>query len=43
MSTVLIISMIIIIAVLLLSVATISKAYQYKHTVDPLKKEDDNK
>lgn len=36
MYTVLIISIIIVIIVLILSVITTSKAYQYKHTVDPL-------
>ena len=36
MYTVLIISVIIVIVVLLLAVLTTSKAYQYKHTVDPL-------
>ncbi|MBA2873899.1 YtzI protein [Thermaerobacillus caldiproteolyticus] len=36
MYTVLIISLIIVALVLALSVATTSKAYQYKHTVDPL-------
>jgi len=33
-----IICIIIVIAVLLLSVLTTSKAYQYKHTIDPIKK-----
>jgi uncharacterized protein YpmB len=36
MYTVLIISIIIVIIVLILSVVTTSKAYQYKHTVDPV-------
>ena len=36
MYTVLIISVIIVIVVLVLSVITTSKAYQYKHTVDPV-------
>ncbi|WP_226677641.1 YtzI protein [Mesobacillus jeotgali] len=36
MYTVLIISVIIVIIVLILSVVTTSKAYQYKHTVDPI-------
>ncbi|MFT9599927.1 YtzI protein [Mesobacillus sp.] len=36
MYTVLIISVIIVIIVLVLSVVTTSKAYQYKHTVDPI-------
>ncbi len=34
-----IISIIIVLIVLLLSVITTSKAYQYKHTVDPIKKD----
>ncbi|MCM3587977.1 YtzI protein [Mesobacillus maritimus] len=37
MLTVLIISIIIVIVVLLLAVLTTSKAYTYKHTVDPIK------
>ncbi|MET3697164.1 tumor necrosis factor receptor superfamily member 19 [Bacillus oleivorans] len=36
MYTILIICVIIVIVVLLLAVLTTSKAYQYKHTVDPL-------
>jgi uncharacterized protein YpmB len=36
MYTVLIISIIIIIVVLVLSVVTTSKAYQFKHIVDPI-------
>ncbi|MBG9542562.1 YtzI protein [Cytobacillus firmus] len=36
MYTVLVISIIIVIVVLLLSVITTSKAYQFKHTVDPI-------
>jgi uncharacterized protein YneF (UPF0154 family) len=36
MYTVFVISIIIIIVVLLLAVVTTSKAYSYKHTVDPL-------
>lgn len=36
MYTVLVISIIIVIVVLLLSVVTTSKAYQFKHTVDPI-------
>ena len=36
MTTVLIISIIIIFVVLLLAVTTTSKAYSYKHSVDPL-------
>ncbi|MDP4163508.1 MAG: YtzI protein [Bacillota bacterium] len=35
MSTILVVSVIIVIIVLLLSVITTSKAYTYKHTVDP--------
>ncbi|MDQ0224495.1 YtzI protein [Metabacillus niabensis] len=41
MKTIFIICIIIVIIVLLLSVLTTSKAYQYKHTVDPIKKLDD--
>jgi uncharacterized protein YxeA len=37
--TIFVVSVIIIIVVLLLAVITTSKAYSYKHTVDPL---DDN-
>jgi uncharacterized protein YneF (UPF0154 family) len=36
MYTILVISIIIIIVVLLLAVITTSKAYSFKHTVDPL-------
>jgi len=36
MYTVFVISIVIIIVVLLLAVITTSKAYSYKHTVDPL-------
>lgn len=36
MYTVLVISIIIVIVVLLLAVITTSKAYTYKHTVDPV-------
>lgn len=36
MYTVLIISVIIVFIVLVLSVVTTSKAYQFKHTVDPV-------
>ncbi|WP_342432704.1 YtzI protein [Neobacillus sp. FSL H8-0543] len=36
MYTVFVVSIIIIIVVLLLAVVTTSKAYSYKHTVDPL-------
>ena len=39
MYTIFVVSIIIIIVVLLLAVMTTSKAYSYKHTVDPL---DDN-
>ncbi|MFB3160908.1 YtzI protein [Neobacillus sp. 179-J 1A1 HS] len=39
MYTILVVSVIIIIVVLLLAVITTSKAYKFKHTVDPL---DDN-
>ncbi|MFD2213553.1 MULTISPECIES: YtzI protein [Metabacillus] len=38
MKTVFIICIIIVIIVLLLSLLTTRKAYQYKHTVDPIKK-----
>jgi FtsZ-interacting cell division protein ZipA len=41
MKTIFIICIIIVIVVLLLSVLTTSKAYQYKHTVDPIKKPDE--
>jgi uncharacterized protein YpmB len=40
MYTVLIISVIIVIIVLVLSVVTTSRAYQYKHTVDPIDSND---
>ncbi|KIY21092.1 YtzI protein [Mesobacillus subterraneus] len=36
MYTILIISVLIVILVLVLSVFTTSKAYQFKHTVDPI-------
>jgi hypothetical protein len=36
MKTVLIISLVIVFIVLLLCVITTNKAYQYKHTIDPL-------
>jgi cell division protein FtsL len=36
MYTIFIVCIVIVIAVLLLSVLTTSKAYSYKHTVDPL-------
>lgn len=36
MYTILVVSIIIIIVVLLLAVITTSKAYKFKHTVDPL-------
>ncbi|XQY91101.1 YtzI protein [Metabacillus sp. HB246100] len=39
MKIVFIVSIIIVLIVLLLSVITTSKAYQYKHTVDPIKKD----
>jgi FtsZ-interacting cell division protein ZipA len=42
MKTIFIICIIIVIIVLLLSVLTTSKAYQYKHTVDPVKKPDES-
>jgi len=42
MYTVLIISVIIVIIVLVLSVVTTSKAYQFKHTVDPADSVDQN-
>lgn len=35
-TTIIILSIVIVIIVLLLSVITTNKAYQYKHTVDPL-------
>lgn len=38
MKVVFIISIIIVFVVLILSVLTTSKAYQYKHTVDPVNK-----
>ncbi|MGM0875011.1 MAG: YtzI protein [Bacillota bacterium] len=41
MKTIFIICIIIVIIVLLLSVLTTSKAYQYKHTVDPVTKPDE--
>lgn len=43
MYTVLIIAVIIVIIVLVLSVVTTSKAYQFKHTVDPVDVQDQNK
>jgi uncharacterized protein YpmB len=48
MYTVMVVGIVIVIIVLLLAVITTSKAYEYKHTVDPLEnnphieKEDDN-
>lgn len=39
MYTVLILSLIIVLIVLVLSVVTTSKAYQFKHTVDPIEPE----
>lgn len=41
MKIIFIICIIIVIVILLLSVLTTSKAYQYKHTVDPIKKPDE--
>jgi uncharacterized protein YpmB len=41
MKIIFIICIIIVIIVLLLSVLTTSKAYQYKHTVDPVNKLDE--
>jgi cell division protein FtsL len=38
---VLVVSIIIVIAVLLLSLVTTTKAYDYQHTIDPLEKEND--
>ncbi|MBT2690328.1 YtzI protein [Bacillus sp. ISL-47] len=43
MYTVLVISIIIVFVVLLLSVVTTSKAYQFKHTVDPIDPLPENK
>ncbi|MEH7886123.1 YtzI protein [Bacillus sp. JJ1609] len=42
MYTVLMISVIIVIIVLVLSVVTTSKAYKFKHTVDPAESVDQN-
>ncbi|RSD27851.1 YtzI protein [Mesobacillus subterraneus] len=42
MYTVLIISVIIVIIVLVLSVVTTSKAYQYKHIIDPIDNHQEN-
>jgi cell division protein FtsL len=42
MYTVLMISVIIVIIVLVLSVVTTSKAYKFKHTVDPVDSVDQN-
>lgn len=36
MNTILVVSIVIVFVVLLLAVITTSKAYSYKHTVDPL-------
>ncbi|HEY2422289.1 MAG TPA: YtzI protein [Neobacillus sp.] len=36
MNTIFVVSVVIVIVVLLLAVITTSKAYSYKHTVDPL-------
>jgi uncharacterized MAPEG superfamily protein len=41
MKTIFIVCIFIVIIVLLLSVLTTRKAYQYKHTVDPIKKPDE--
>ncbi|MEH7442590.1 YtzI protein [Bacillus sp. JJ1122] len=43
MYTVLIIAVIIVIIVLVLSVVTTSKAYQFKHTVDPVEQDQSNR
>jgi uncharacterized protein YpmB len=43
LTAVLIASFIIVIIVLLLAVVTTSKAYDYKHTVDPITKSDENR
>lgn len=43
MYTVLVISIIIVLVILLLSVVTTSKAYQYKHTIDPVDQHPENK
>lgn len=40
--TVLVISLILTAIVLVLSLVTISQGYGYKHTIDPLEKQDDN-
>jgi uncharacterized membrane protein len=40
--TILIISVIIVLVVLLLAVVTTSKAYTYKHTIDPVAQEEPN-
>lgn len=40
MKIIFIICIIIVLIVLLLSVLTTSKAYKYKHTIDPIKKPD---
>ncbi len=42
MFKILIITIIIIAVVLILSLVTTSKAYDYKHTVDPLEEDDQN-
>lgn len=39
----LVIGLLLTVGVLLLSLLTISKGYGYKHTVDPLVKDNDNK
>lgn len=43
MYTILIISVLIVILVLVLSVFTTSKAYQFKHTVDPIESSEEGK
>jgi hypothetical protein len=40
LTTIMIVSVIIVLVVLLLAVLTTSKAYTYKHTVDPIVQED---
>ena len=41
-TTVLVVSLILTVIVLILSLITISKGYGYKHTIDPLVKDDQN-
>ena len=43
MTTVLIISIIIIFLVIILSAVTTSKAYKFKHTIDPMPQKEINK